>query len=81
MPWTGGGARRRGRACDDDRPIRVDELSLVPSERPTDLGGHILPPTGTEFGMLHHLMHHGTVTAGNHPEGGLIVRVTLPAEG
>jgi len=43
---------------DDDRPIRVDELSLVPSERRADLAGRTLPLTSTEFGVLHYLMRN-----------------------
>lgn len=50
------------RQVDDDRPIQVDELSLIPSERRANLAGQTLPLTSTEFGVLHYLMRHaGTV--------------------
>lgn len=47
-----------GRPGDEDRPVRVDELSLIPSERRADLAGRTLPLTSTEFGVLHYLMRH-----------------------
>ncbi len=47
-----------GRSGDEDRPIRVDELNLVPSERRAELAGRTLPLTSTEFGVLHYLMRH-----------------------
>jgi DNA-binding response OmpR family regulator len=53
-----------GRPGDEGRPVRVDELSLIPSERRADLAGLTLPLTSTEFGVLHYLMRHaGTVIA------------------
>ena len=53
-----------GRSGGEDRPVRVDELSLTPSERRADLAGLTLALTSTEFGILHYLMRHaGTVIA------------------
>lgn len=48
--------------AEEDRPIEIDGLALVPSERRAHLSGHDLSLTATEFGVLHYLMRHaGTV--------------------
>ncbi len=44
--------------ADQDRPIEIDGLSLIPSERRVDLGGESLSLTATEFSVLHYLMRH-----------------------
>lgn len=52
------------RTADDDLPIEVGDLCLIPSERNAVLGGRPVRLTSTEFGVLHFLMRHaGTVVS------------------
>ncbi|UUX49954.1 response regulator transcription factor [Nisaea acidiphila] len=46
------------RQNDSEKPVRIEELMLVPSERRADLDGTSVSLTSTEFGVLHYLMRH-----------------------
>lgn len=46
------------RQQESEKPVQVNELVLVPSERRVDLGGTPVSLTSTEFGVLHYLMRH-----------------------
>lgn len=46
------------RVHEAEKPVSVDELTLIPSERRADLAGKPVALTSTEFGVLHYLMRH-----------------------
>lgn len=46
------------RAQETEKPVQVDELILIPSDRRAELAGAPVSLTSTEFSVLHYLMRH-----------------------